>query len=482
MLLTPEECAEFLEDGRPFLFDLYRVPFNGGAGGPAEPLPGASHNGKSNFFAKYSPDGKWIVFCQARSYMLLQPDSELYIIPAAGGAARRLECNTGRMNSWHSWSPNGKWLVFSSKANSDFTQLFLTNIDESGHSSPPVVLSRLTAPDRAANIPEFVNAAPDAIARIRPEFVDDVSYVRAGDAFLRANDVTGATQQFRKALELNPRNSDAHSNLGGVLVNQGLVADGVMHLEEAIRLDPTSGGAYYNLGMLRSRQGRVDEAIRQLTLAVRYRPEVADARRVLGALLCSRGAHAAGLDQLQEAARLDPNDASTRYCLGKALAEVNRPNDAVPHLHAAVQLDPNDPAAPHLLGQLLFQQGRIAPAIEHLSRAAQLSPDDPGILGDLALSLAVSQDAGSRDPERAIVRAQRACELTHHEAAAPLDLLGLCYAAAGRFPEAIEAAEQALRLARRAGQDQTAAGIAERIALYRAGKMYKPPAADERLK
>ena len=34
--------------------------------------------------------GSWIVFCKARSYMLLQRDSELYIIPAEGGEARRL--------------------------------------------------------------------------------------------------------------------------------------------------------------------------------------------------------------------------------------------------------------------------------------------------------------------------------------------------------------------------------------------------------
>jgi len=25
----------------------------------------------SNYFAKYSPDGKWIVFCKAKSFMLL---------------------------------------------------------------------------------------------------------------------------------------------------------------------------------------------------------------------------------------------------------------------------------------------------------------------------------------------------------------------------------------------------------------------------
>jgi hypothetical protein len=77
VLLTSEEAREFLVEGNTFLFDLYRIPFNGGQGGQPEPLEGASNNGMSNYFAKYSPDGKWIVFCKARSFMLLQPDELL---------------------------------------------------------------------------------------------------------------------------------------------------------------------------------------------------------------------------------------------------------------------------------------------------------------------------------------------------------------------------------------------------------------------
>jgi hypothetical protein len=171
--LTPLERRELISSDKPIQFDLCRIPFNGGDGGTPEPLKGASNDGMSNYFARYSPDGRWIVFCRAKSFMLMQPDSELYIIPAEGGEARRLRCNTSRMNSWHSFSPNGKWLVFATKAYSDYTQLCLTHIDENGFSTPPVLLAHLTAPERAANIPEFVNTHPGAIIKIHKQFLRD---------------------------------------------------------------------------------------------------------------------------------------------------------------------------------------------------------------------------------------------------------------------------------------------------------------------
>ena len=89
-----ERANEFVDRRKLFRFDLHKVPFNGGRGGDAVPIPGASNNERSNYFAKYSPDGRWIVFCQADSFMLLQADSELYIMEAKGGRPRRMNCNT----------------------------------------------------------------------------------------------------------------------------------------------------------------------------------------------------------------------------------------------------------------------------------------------------------------------------------------------------------------------------------------------------
>ena len=150
----------------PVQFNVYRIPFNDGMGGNAEPLPGASHNGKSNYFPRYSPNGKWIVFTQSETGLAIQPDSKLFIMPAIGGEARMMRSNRSRVNSWHTWSPNSRWVAFVSKENSPYTELFLTHIDDNGIDSPPVLLARFNKPGYAINVPEFANIPSRGIHNI----------------------------------------------------------------------------------------------------------------------------------------------------------------------------------------------------------------------------------------------------------------------------------------------------------------------------
>ena len=133
-------------------------------------LPGADNPAYVQCNPVWSPDGRWIVFCQSKSYLFLQPDSRLYIIPAGGGEAREMRCNLNGMNSWHSWSPNSRWLVFACNAFSPYTQLFITHIDAQGDSAPPVALPHLTAPEWAINVPEFMPRGAPAIERITLKF------------------------------------------------------------------------------------------------------------------------------------------------------------------------------------------------------------------------------------------------------------------------------------------------------------------------
>lgn len=150
----------------PMRYDLYRIPFNDGRGGEALPLDGAAGNGKSYYWPRHSPDGRWIVFTRSDNAIMNQPGSELFIIPAEGGRARRMNCSREWHNSWHSWSPNSRWIVFSSKVNTPYTELFIAHVDENGNDSPPVLLSRLAARNLASVMPEFANIDPDDLQKI----------------------------------------------------------------------------------------------------------------------------------------------------------------------------------------------------------------------------------------------------------------------------------------------------------------------------
>ncbi len=374
ILLNEKDVPEFIEDNEPFKFDLYRVPFNEGRGGTPEPIEGASHNGMSNYFAKFSPDGKWIVFCKAENYMLLMPDSELYIVPAEGGDARRLRANTPRMNSWHSFSSNGRWLVFSSKANTAYTQLFLTHIDEAGRSTPPVVLDRFTGNDRAANIPEFVPLPADSIAQIKEQFLDAYSFLRAGMANERTGNYPGAVRAYERGLAVEPENVELLNSLGFALFQQGKSEEAVVALEKALAIDPKHWKAHNNMALASIDIGELElaEAHYRESLAIEPQPAIYND---LGFVLERQGMPEAAAEAYRNALELDPQSASAHYNLGASLVRSGQFAEAEGHLRAALEQDPNTQTYT-ALGIVLWQQDHDDEAIANMRAAIEADPEN----------------------------------------------------------------------------------------------------------
>ena len=73
----------------------------------------------------------------------------------------------------------------------------------------------------------------------------------------------------------------------------------------------------------------------------------------------------------------------------------------------------------------------------------------------------------------AIALAQRADRFCDGERPDVLDTLAAAYAEAGRFPEALATAHEALNLAMRQDDRALAKALQARIALYEAGKPYR---------
>jgi hypothetical protein len=262
-------------------YDLYRIPSANGHGGRPEAIAGASANGMSNSFPRVSPDGRWIVYVQSRNGQLLRPDSRLYIVPAAGGRAREMRCNTPLMNSWHSFSPNGRWMVFATKSRSPYTRMMLTHIDEDGNDSPPVLVENAAADDRAVNLPEFVNIPPGGLLTID---VPASEFYRLFDSALDLESkgrLADAIVEWRKALALDPDNAKARTNLGIALWRTGAPDAAIAELRRAVQLKPDYPEARNNLGIVLVRKEQYAEAIEHFRAALRLRPDSAETRHNL---------------------------------------------------------------------------------------------------------------------------------------------------------------------------------------------------------
>ena len=443
ILLNEHDVPEFIEDKEPFKFNLYRVPFNEGRGGTAEPIEGASHNGMSNFFAKFSPDGKWIVFTKAENYMLLMPDSELYIVPAAGGEARRLRANTPLMNSWHSFSSNGRWLVFSSKANTPYTQLFLTHIDEEGNSTPPVVLDRFTGTYGAANIPEFVPLPADAIAQIKEQFLDAYSFLRAGMANERTGNYPAAVKAYERGLEVEPENVELLNSMGFALFQQGKSEEAVGALEKALAVDPKHWKAHNNMALASIDIGELEiaEAHYRESLAIEPQPAIYND---LGFVLERQGLPFEAVDMYRKSLELDPESPTAHYNLAASLARSGEFAEAEPHFRAALEIDPSTQAYTGL-GIVLWQQGLADEAIASLQSAIKTDPNNASAydqLGTIQVQQGKLEEAAST--YRSLVRNQ--------PSAAAYQELAQVLARLGRTDEARKEMAKALERSQRAEQ------------------------------
>jgi len=471
-------------------YDLYRVPFHDGEGGAAEPIAGASRNGMSNTFPKVSPDGRWIVFVVCRNGQLMRPDSQLYIVAAAGGTARRMRCNTPRMNSWHSFSPNGRWLVFSSKSRSPYTQMYLTHIDLDGRDSPPILIDNATAANRAVNIPEFVNVPPDGLRQIGGPVIDYYRLVNSAAYLQRTKSYQESAAEWRKVLELSPGDEIAQRNLGTVLLMTGHPEESAAllrkasesRLRKALEADPKSARATNDLGVLLVETGRTEEAVAQFEKAAALKPDFAAARANLGGALAKLGRLDQALIELRKALELDAGYALAHYNLGLVWSQRGDAPAAIREWRRALDLEPQYAEAHESLGDALCAQGQTAGAVAHWRDGIRLQPNHASELRRAAWALATSPDAAIRNGAEALAFAVRAVEIAGEKDARMLDTLAAAYAERGQFADAALTARRAVTQAVRQNQPTLADEIRTRIALYETDRPFRERACAPRAK
>ena len=454
-------------------YDLYRIPFNGGAGGQPEPIEGAARNGMSNSFPKVTPDGRWIVFVQCRNGLLMRPDSQLYIVPAAGGTPRRMRCNTPLMNSWHSFSPNGRWMVFSSKSRSPYTQMNLTHLDEEGNDSPPILIDHATAANRAVNLPEFVNIPPDGLQGIEVPAVELYRISDTALALQQKGEYEASIVQWKKALDLNPEDANAHNSLGLALFQTGRLDEALVHFRRAVTIKPAFIQAHCGLGSTLAMKGKTEEAIATLRGAMKIDANYAPLHNDLGMVLAQVGHSDEAIEHFRKATQIQPGFTPARSNLGGALAMQGKLVEAAEQFRKALELDPSHTLSYYNLGLVVSSTGKPGEAIRLWREALRLQPDYIPALNQVAWALATNPDASIRNGDDAVKLAQRAVQLSGGNDPAILDTLAAAWAEAGKFRQAAKTARTALALAARMNRQTQVEALKTRIKLYEARTAYR---------
>ena len=237
-------------------------------------------------------------------------------------------------------------------------------------------------------------------------------------------------------LACTSRNHRAENNLGNVLFQHGRLPEAIVHYQNAIAIRPDFAEAYNNLGLALANRGETDEAIALYGTALKIQADYA-------------GAH---------------------YNLGNALVQQGKTSEAIEHFQKAHEIQPDFAESHQNLGALLYQQRQIPQALAQWRELIRLQPDTIPILNVTAWLLATQPAAAFRNGAEAVELAERAKRLSASRDPAILDTLAAAYAEAGRFDEAIQAAQQAVALATSQQNTVLAEKIQTRLKLYQTGK------------
>jgi tetratricopeptide (TPR) repeat protein len=138
-----------------------------------------------------------------------------------------------------------------------------------------------TSPDPALN----AQAEDEYRAAIKVNQYDELSWRQLGGIMTAKGDFKTAEEDYKKALALQPKDSEAKTGLAIVLISMNRTTEAISLLESAVSDDPTNIVAHYRLSGLYRRAGRTADAQREMDSFHHYQ----DVRDKLGKIFKQLG-------------------------------------------------------------------------------------------------------------------------------------------------------------------------------------------------
>jgi eukaryotic-like serine/threonine-protein kinase len=238
--------------------------------------------------------------------------------------------------------------------------------------------------------PEYVENAIAALESARtqdPRF--GLAYAGLGEAYWRKYEHTADPQWVArargactKATELGNAGAAGNDCLGLIDNGTGKFQDATEQFQKALALEPTSEASYDGLGQAFEGLGRMDDAERTLQKAIGVRPQCVTCCNELRWFYFRRARYTDAIRLFRQVIKLSPYSHIGYSNLGAAYVDSGDYLDAVPILSHSIGIRPTYQAYSNL-GTAYFNQAQFAEAVDSYEHALKLDDRHYDVWGNL---------------------------------------------------------------------------------------------------
>jgi protein O-mannosyl-transferase len=281
---------------------------------------------------------------------------------------------------------------------------------------------------------------------------------------------------FKRALALYPDNDMAWALLGSEYELQGRADKALDCIKHALTLNRHFDLGWEYVGYLLAQKkdyAGAEKAYQTALSLMWYRGDRIDTYNRLGDAYAADQKYPQAAAAYQSSLALEAGQADVQTKLGQCFLKSQEPDQAQAAFQAAIDLQPDNPDALIGLGMISQSSGFSSDAVAEYGKALEADPDSLVALNNLAWLLATDSDPALRNGSQAVSLAEHACQLTHYKKAFMIGTLAAAYAEAGRFDDAVAAAQKAHDVALANGEKDLAARNTELLQLYKSHRPYR---------
>jgi serine/threonine protein kinase/Tfp pilus assembly protein PilF len=252
----------------------------------------------------------------------------------------------------------------------------------------------------------------------------------------------GAAELFRQAIEADPGYAPAHAGLAdaylrlhvrGYLPEAEALPLAKAAVERALELDETLADGHVSRGWLLQAERQFEAAEREYLRALELNPGNAKAHTWYGGLLQDLGRFEEAVWEARRAVELDPLSVDNRIYLANKLLFARAYDEAIVEAERILDMAPDRTDALYFLGLSHSMKDEHREGIAALEKAIELTPGDPYYRAGLAY---IHARAGAYEEALRILHERQ-------EQSIPLKEIALVYAALGELDQAFEYLDRA---------------------------------------